>query len=93
MSPVLSSGAWAMTAWRATAVLAVSVVAALARAWLCHVPHQLRAAARCRGGGCADVAAGRSGGPLPAGGGVALAPYAVWMSVTAALSVGYSRLN
>ncbi|WP_297737310.1 hypothetical protein [Nocardioides sp.] len=29
---------------------------------------------------------------LPAGG-VALAPYAVWMSVTAALSVGYSRLN
>ena len=93
-------GAWftrsveAGPAWRATAVLAVSVVAALAWAWLFYVPHRLTAAALCL-----VVAAvltwllvalvARS---LPAAG-VALAPYAVWMSVAAALSVGYSRLN
>ena len=81
-------------AWRATGVLAASVVAALSWAWLFYVPHRLGAATACL-----IVAAlltwllvalvARS---LPAAG-LALAPYAIWLSVASALSVGYTRLN
>ena len=82
------------TTWRATGVLAVSVVAALAWAWLFYVPHQLTAATVCLAVAAAltwvlVVLVFRS---LPAAG-IVLAPYAIWLSVATALSVGYVRLN
>ena len=80
--------------WLATLVLATSVVAALAWAWLFYVPHRIGAATVTL-----TVAAiltwllvalvARS---LPWAG-VVLAPYAVWLSVATALSMQYSRLN
>ncbi len=78
----------------ATVVLAASVVAALAWAWLFYVPHRLGAAAVCLA-----VAAVLTwllvvlvAWSLPWAA-VLLVPYAVWLSVATALSVQYSRLN
>jgi len=78
----------------ATAVLAVSVGAALGWAWLFYVPHRLWAAALCLGVAAALtwVLVALVARALPAAG-LALAPYAVWLSVAAALSVGYAQLN
>jgi benzodiazapine receptor len=80
--------------WPATLVLAASVIAALAWAWLFYVPHRI---------GTATVALGVAtvltwvlvalvARSLPWAG-VVLTPYAAWLSVATALSVQYSRLN
>ena len=81
-------------AWGATVVLAVSVVAALAWAWLFYVPHRLWPAALCLvvAAVLTWVLVALVARALPAAG-LALAPYAVWLSVAAALSVGYAQLN
>jgi len=84
----------AAPAWQATAVLAVSVVAALAWAWLFYVPHQLTAATLFLvvAALLTWVLVALVAQSLPAAG-LALAPYALWLSVASALSVGYIRLN
>ncbi|WP_457205379.1 TspO/MBR family protein [Nocardioides sp. P5_C9_2] len=80
--------------WPAIAVLATSVVAALAWAWLFYVPHRLGVAAVCLA-----LAALLTwllvvivAGSLPWAGGL-LVPYALWLSVATALSVRYAGLN
>jgi translocator protein len=80
--------------WRATLVLAASVVAALAWAWLFYVPHRIGAATVTLAVAAVLtwVLLALVARSLPWAGGV-LAPYAVWLSVATALSVGYGRLN
>lgn len=79
-------------AWTATALLGVSVVLALGWAWLFYVPHHLGLAAACLAGAAVltwvllGVVAG-----LEPWGALALAPYALWLSVATALSVAYAR--
>jgi len=80
-------------AWTATGVLAVSVCLALGWAWSFYVPHALVAAATCLAAAAvltwvlvAVVAR------IELWGGLALLPYAVWLSVATALSVAYVRL-
>ena len=97
---LLGVGVWftrsatATGVWSATLVLAASVVAALAWAWLFYVPHRI---------GTVTVALGVAAiltwvlvaliaRSFPWAG-VVLAPYAAWLSVATALSVQYSRLN
>ncbi len=82
------------TAWRATALLGASVVAALTWAWLFYVPHRLSAAALALA--LASVltwllvaVVARS---VPWAG-ITLLPYAAWLSIATALAVQYSRLN
>lgn len=84
----------AAAVWPATGLLAVSVVAALAWAWLFYVPHHLGAATACLAVAAVLTVAlvvlvARS---LPWAG-VALVPYAAWLGVATALSVQYTRLN
>ncbi len=81
-------------AWRATLVLAVSVVAALGWAWLFYVPHRLSVAALCLvlAAVLTWVLVGLVARSLPVAG-LALTPYAAWLSVAAALSVAYARLD
>lgn len=81
-------------AWTATGVLAVSVVLALGWAWLFYVPHHLGGAAACLAAAAVLtwvllVVVAR----IEPWGGVALAPYALWLSIATALSVAYARLN
>lgn len=82
------------TAWRTSVVLGVSVVAALAWAWLFYVPHRLWAASLCLAVAAvltwALVALVARSVPWA---GVVLLPYALWLSTATALSVEYSRLN
>jgi len=82
------------TAWRASAVLATSVVAALAWAWLFYVPHRLSAATLCLAAAAVLtwVLVALVARSVPWAG-VALLPYAGWLSTATALSVQYSRLN
>lgn len=81
-------------AWQATAVLATSVVAALAWAWLFYVPHRLVAATLFLAAAAALTWAlvGLVAWAVPLAG-VALLPYAGWLTAAAALSMQYSRLN
>lgn len=79
-------------AWPAVGVLAVSVALALGWAWLFYVPHQLLGAAACLAGAAAltwvlVVVVGRIG----VWGGVALVPYALWLTVATALAFAYAR--
>ena len=80
--------------WPATLVLAASVVAALAWAWLFYVPHRIGAAtvALAVAAVLTWVLVALVARSLPWAG-VVLAPYAVWLSVATALSVQYPRLN
>jgi benzodiazapine receptor len=80
--------------WRATLVLAASVAAALAWAWLFYVPHRIGAATVTLAVAAVLtwVLLALVARSLPWAGAV-LTPYAVWLSVATALSVGYSRLN
>lgn len=80
--------------WTATAVLALSVVAALAWARLFYVPHRLGAAtlALAAAAVLTWVLVVLVAAALPWAG-VLLTPYAVWLSLATALSVQYSRLN
>lgn len=76
------------------AVLAASVVPALAWAYLFYVPHRLDAAAWCLAGAAVLtwlllVLEARVAWWL----GVVLTPYACWMTVATALAFGYARLN
>jgi tryptophan-rich sensory protein len=97
---LLGVGVWftrsaaATDAWSATLVLAASVVAALAWAWLFYVPHRIAGATVALGVAAVLtwVLIALIVRSLPWAG-VALAPYAVWLSVATALSVQYSRLN
>jgi tryptophan-rich sensory protein len=82
------------TAWTATGVLAASVVLALGWAWLFYVPHRLAGAAACLAGAAVLtwtllVLVART----EPWAGLALAPYALWLSVATALSVSYARLG
>jgi translocator protein len=82
------------TAWTATGVLAASVALALGWAWLFYVPHQLAGAAACLAGAAALtwallVVVAR----LEPWAGLALAPYALWLTVATALSVSYAKLD
>jgi len=75
-------------------VLAASVVAALAWAWLFYVPHRIVAATGALALAAAltwvlVVLVARS---MPWAG-VLLVPYAAWLSIATALSVQYSRLG
>lgn len=81
-------------AWGAIVLLAVSVVAALAWAWLFYVPHRLSAAAVCLAAAAALtwVLVGWVARSVPWAG-VTLLPYTGWLTVATALSVQYSRLN
>lgn len=81
-------------AWTATGVLAASVVLALGWAWLFYVPHHLAGAAACLAGAAALtwallVVVAR----LEPWAGLALAPYALWLTVATALSVSYAKLD
>ena len=82
------------TAWPATVVLGASVVASLTWAWFFYVPHRLSAAALCLFVAAvltwALVAVVARSVPWA---GIVLLPYAAWLSIAAALSVQYSRLN
>ena len=82
------------TAWRANVILGASVVAALAWSWLFYVPHRLPAAALCLVGAAVLtwVLVGLVAQSVPWAG-VVLLPYAGWLSIAAALSVQYARLN
>jgi translocator protein len=82
------------TAWRATAVLGASVVAALAWSWLFYVPHRLAAASLCLAVAAVLtwVLVGLVAQSIPWAG-VVLLPYAGWLSIATALSVQYARLN
>ena len=86
--------AGAATAWRATALLGASVVAALTWAWLFYVPHRLTAAALALAVAAVLtwVLVALVGRSLPWAG-ATLLPYAAWLSIATALSVEYSRLN
>lgn len=79
----------------ATLVLAASVVAALAWAWLFYVPHRIGAATFALAVAAiltwALVALVARSVPWAAG--VVLAPSALWLCVATALSVQYSGLN
>ena len=82
------------TAWTATGVLAASVVLALGWAWLFYVPHHHTGAAACLAGAAVLtwtllVVVARTE-PWP---GLALAPYALWLTVATALSVSYAKLD
>jgi translocator protein len=75
-------------------VFVVSVGAALTWAYLFYVPHRLTPAAVALGMAAAltwvmVVLAARAGVWY----GVGLVPYATWLSIATALSVGYARLN
>ena len=82
------------TAWPATLLLGASVVAALAWAWLFYVPHRIGAATVVLA-----VAAVLTWVLVAVvarqlrWAGVALVPYAAWLSIATALSVQYARLN
>ncbi|WP_214055579.1 TspO/MBR family protein [Nocardioides aquaticus] len=97
---LLGVGVWftrsaaAAAVWPATLVLAGSAVAALAWAWLFYVPHRIGAAtvALAVAAALTWVLVALVIRSLPWAG-VALVPYAVWLSVATALSVQYSRLN
>jgi tryptophan-rich sensory protein len=82
------------SAWPATGVLAASVVAALAWAWLFYLPHRITAATVCLAVAAVLtwvlVALVARSLPWAA---VALVPYAAWLGVATALSVQYARLN
>ena len=82
------------TAWRAIIVLGASVVASLAWAWLFYVPHRLSAATLCLAAAamltCVLVVLVARSIPWA---GMVLLPYTGWLSIAAALSVQYSRLN
>lgn len=82
------------TAWRATAVLGISVVAALTWAWLFYVPHRLSAAALCLAVAAVLtwVLVGLVARSVPWAG-IVLLPYAAWLSTATALAIQYSRLN
>jgi tryptophan-rich sensory protein len=82
------------TAWRATVVLGTSVVGALAWAWLFYVPHRLGAATLCLATAAVLtwVLVGLVARSVPWAG-LVLLPYGVWLSIAAALSLQYSRLN
>lgn len=82
------------TAWRATAVLGASVVSALGWSWLFYVPHRLSAASLCLAAAAVLtwVLVGLVARSVPWAG-VVLVPYAGWLSIAAALSVQYTRLN
>ena len=82
------------TAWRAIVVLGISVVAALTWAWLFYVPHHLSAATLCLAAAAVLtwVLVSLVARSVPWAG-VALLPYAGWLSTAAALSMEYSRLN
>jgi len=97
---LLAVGAWftrsdaSTGVWTATLVLAASIVAALAWAWLFYVPHRIGAAtfALAVAAILTWVLVALVARSLPWAG-VVLAPYALWLSVATALSVQYSRLN
>lgn len=80
--------------WPTTAVLAASVVAALAWAWLFYVPHRIGAAtvALAVAAILTWVLVALVARSLPWAG-VLLVPYAAWLSIATALSVQYARLN
>ena len=81
-----------VAAWTATGVLALSIVLALGWARSFYVPHALMTAAACLTAATAltwflvAVVA-----RIEAWGGLALVPYAAWLSVATALSVSYAR--
>lgn len=97
---LLVVGAWVTRSstmtlvWPATLVLAASVVAALAWAWLFYVPHRIGAAtvALAVAAALTWVLVALVARSLPWAGAL-LVPYAAWLSVATALSVQYSRLN
>ncbi len=78
----------------ATLVLGTSVVAALTWAWLFHVPHRLSAATLCLAAAAVLtwVLVGLVARSVPWEG-MALLPYAGWLSIATAVSLQYSRLN
>jgi benzodiazapine receptor len=80
--------------WSATSIMAASVVAALAWAWLFYVPHRIGAATMALALAAfltwALVALVARSLPWAA---TVLVPYAVWLSLATALSVQYARLN
>jgi tryptophan-rich sensory protein len=81
-------------AWTATGVLAVSVALALGWAWSFYVPHALVAAAACLAAAAVltwvlVAVVSR----IEVWGGLALVPYAGWLTVATALSVAYARLE
>lgn len=97
---LLAVGVWftrgvgAGTAWAGVALLAASVAAALVWAWLFYVPHRLGPAALALGGAtvltwCIVALVARA---LPWAG-LTLVPYAGWLTVAAALSVQYARMD
>ena len=81
-------------AWRAIVVLGISVVAALTWAWLFYVPHRLLAAtlSLATAAVLTWVLVSLVARCVPWAG-LALLPYAAWLSTAAALSIQYSRLN
>lgn len=82
------------SAWPATGVLAASVVAALAWAWLFYVPHRITAATVCLAVATVLtwVLVALVARSLPWAG-LALVPYAAWLGIATALSVQYARLT
>lgn len=82
------------TAWPAVGVLAVSVAASLAWAWLFYVPHRLSAAALALivAAALTWVLLALVARAVPWAG-LVLTPYALWLTTAAALSVQYARLN
>lgn len=82
----------AVGAW--LGVGAVSVVCALAWAYLFYVPHRMGAAALALAGAAVltAVLVGITW-TVTRGGAVALVPYLVWVSLATSLAVGYARLN
>lgn len=86
-----ASTSWALAC---LAVLAASVALALAWAWLFYVPHRLEPAALCLTGAAVLtwVLLAFSARTEPWFG-LALAPYACWVSVATALAWSYARLN
>jgi len=90
----VSIGSPPSRAWTALGVFAISVVFALGWAYLFYVPHALRPAAVSLGAAAALtwVLVGAIAFTRPWWA-LALVPYAGWLTVATALSVGYARLN
>ncbi len=82
----------AVGAW--LAVAAVSVVCALAWAYLFYVPHHLTASALALAGAAVltAVLVALTWSVTP-GGALALLPYLVWVCLATSLAVGYARLG
>lgn len=91
---VFTRTAGPIAAWAGVGLLAASVVAALAWAWLFYVPHRLAAAALALAGAvvltwCLVALVARTS-PWA---GLTLLPYAGWLTLAAALAGQYARAD